>query len=51
MDNEAHVRPKGEIGARSPINIKLAQVVGARVTTNGSGAKVSMGFKMTRRSW
>jgi hypothetical protein len=51
MEDEAPISPKGEIEKESPRRIKSAQVMGAMVTTNESGAKVSWGFKTIRRSW
>jgi hypothetical protein len=42
---------RGKLKAESPRKIKLAQAMGARVAKNESGAKVSQGFKMIRRSW
>jgi hypothetical protein len=34
----------------SPKKIKLAQVMGTKVTTNVSGAKASQGLKTTRKN-
>jgi hypothetical protein len=42
--------PRGKPEARSSRRIKLAQEMRARVATNESGAKVSWGFKITRKS-
>jgi len=43
--------PRGKPKAKSPRRIKLAQVMGSKVVTNESGAKVNWGLKMTRKSW
>jgi hypothetical protein len=42
--------PRGKLETRSSQRIKSAQEMRARVATNENGAKVSWGFKITRKS-